>query len=494
MMLGPGVSLLAKTTEDRGTCCMKIDLAGPRTGSFRDIREYLDALDSAGLLARVTAPVDLQFEIGAICARSMRRGGPALLFENVRDLPGMKLSANLLSSTRHLAVAFGTDEDEEVIYQRIVDGMSHRLPSVLVSTGPCKDEIFHGDAVDLFKFPTPTWHELDGGAYICTTAGVITRHPETGVLNMGSYRSMIKDSRTITLTAGSHGDPGARDHITLNEAKNRPTPIAIALGMDPFLSLATGTQVPADDEGQAEFEAAGAWRSSPTELVQCETSDLLVPAHAEIILEGEVVPTERTTEGPHGESTGFYGENKNAYVVRINCITHRHEPLSYGLICQLLEDYPRSLLRSGSLQTLLIKRTGKTNIRHVYMPEIGRAGMLIVSAEIQYAEEPREIIDAVWGVRGWRWAIVVDEDCDVRDWNDVMWRVVSAAEPKNHVIESPWREGNHRGPDEMEFEPPEHGIGIDATFRFKGYHPPINKVSQELDARVASRWRELGLP
>jgi len=114
-----------------------------------------------------------------------------------------------------------------------------------------------------------------------------------------------------------------------------------------------------------------------------------------VVIEGEVVPNERTEEGPHGESTGFYGQNLAAFVIKVKAITHRKDPLTYGLICQRVEAYPRQLLRSGSMQSRLIERTGKTNIREVYFPEVGRRGMLIVSADIQHKEEPREIMEAI---------------------------------------------------------------------------------------------------
>ena len=168
--------------------------------------------------------------------------------------------------------------------------------------------------------------------------------------------------------------------------------------------------------------------------MQCETSDLLVPADAEVVVEGEVLPYERTEEGPHGESTGFYGQNKAAFVIKVKAITHRKDPLTYGLICQRVEDYPRQLLRSGSMQSRLVQRTGKTNIREVYFPEVGRHGMLIVSADIQSREEPREIMEAIWDAEAWRWIIVVDDDCNVRDWEEVMWRVVSAADVDDDVF------------------------------------------------------------
>lgn len=469
----------------------------------KSLREHLNLLESAGLLHSIRAEVDLQHEIGAISARAIDRGGPALVFENIKGYPGMRLAVNLLSSIKHLALVFGTDENEHQIYQRIVEGMQERLPSVLVPTGPCKEEVRTGDAVDLRAFPTPIWHERDGGAYIATTAGVITRDPETGLLNMGSYRCMIKDRNTLSMsggvrTAGGRGNArgrGAGDHALMNEAEGKPTPVAIALGMDPYLSLATGTSVPPDDEGLAEFEAAGTWRGAPTELVRCETSDLLVPAQAEIVLEGEFLPNERVVEGPHGEATGFYGQTMEAWVIKVHCITHRRDPISYGLICRLTEDYPRSLLRSGSSQDLLIRQAGLTNIREAHFPdEVGQLGMLIVSADIQDPEEPKRIMEAVWNLANWRWVVVVDPDCNVHDLGDVFWRVCSAADPAKDLYPSPERAQPWNQADE-DFVPPSTGLGIDATFRFKPRSfPPVNQVSRELMDRVAGRWKEFGLP
>lgn len=473
---------------------------------YADLRGYLELLESAGLLKRVTAPVDLEHEIGAICARSIDRGGAGILFENVKGYPGMPLVANILSTTEQLAIAFGTEPDEDSIYERVVDGMEHRVASVVCDGGPCKEVILQGDDVDIYKFPTPWWHELDGGQFIGTTAGVITRDPHTGVHNMGSYRVMIVDRDTLTVNArGPHpvggdgspprgGDIGAAEHILENERRGLPTPIAIAMGMDPLLTLGSGSSVPADGNGHTEYEAAGAWRSSPTELVKCETSNLLVPANAEIIIEGEVEPGARGPEGPHGESTGFYGDNPAAFVVKVKCITHRRNPITYGLICRILEDYPRTVLRSGAFQTKLIQATGLTSIRQAYLPEIGRLGMVVISAEIRDAEEPRRIMQAAWENGGARWVIVVDDDCDVRNWNDVMWRVVSAAIPSKHVITGPEPPVGGRERAEDDFVAPPNGLGIDATMRFKDQKfPPVNAVSRELTARVAARWKELGL-
>lgn len=472
-----------------------------RTGGYQDCRSYMEALEAAGLLKHITAEVDLKHEIGAIAARSLEQGGPALVFENIEGYPGMPLAVNLVSNAQQLGIAFGTEPDEAKIHEKIVLGLRNRIPSRIRQTGPVKQEIYHGDEVDLYKFPTPIWHEHDGGQYIATTAGLITRDPDSGNLNMGSYRCMIRSKNTVSWSngirgSGAGGDRSGGDHILANEAKGLRTPVAIVLGMDPYLSLANGSPVPPDEEGQTEYEAAGAWRGAPTELVKCETNDLLVPANAEIVLEGEAIPYARTEEGPHGESTGFYGENKGAFVIKINCVTHCHNPISYGLICQLIEDYPRRLFRSGSFLTLLTQTTGMPNIRDAYFPEeVGRLGMLIVAAEARDKDDPKRIMDAVWAMNRWRWIIVVDEDCDVRNWNDVMWRVASAADPdQGDVLLGRQHEPNEARTDEVEFIPPRRGMGIDATMRFKDTtYPRVNRVSRELLSRVAARWKELGL-
>ncbi len=468
-----------------------------KTGGYKDIRSYLAALEEHGMLKHITAEVDLKHEIGTIAAKSLEEVGPALVFENIKGYEGMPLAVNLVANNKQLGLAFGTEPEEAKIYEKLVGGMQERIPSRIVQSGPVKEEVYHGDDVDLYKFPTPWWHEHDGGQYIATTAGLITRNPETGEINMGSYRAMIKDKNTLSWAGGlrSRANPSGGDHILMNEEKGLPTPIAIVLGMDPYLSLATGSPVPADEEGQTEYEAAGAWRGEATELVKCETNDLMVPANAEIVLEGIAVPNERTEEGPHGESTGFYGENKGAFVIKINCITHRHNPVSYGLICQLIEDYPRQLFRSGSFLTRLINETGMKNIREAYFPEVGRMGMMIVSADIQDKDDPKRIMEAVWTMDRWRWVIVVDEDCDVRNWNDVMWRVVSAADPdKGEVVFGTQHERSARRTDEQDYDPPLRGMGIDATMKFKdAYFPRVNRVSRQLINAAAARWNELGL-
>ena len=180
-------------------------------------------------------------------------------------------------------MTFGTEPDEELIHQRVVDGMTNRIASVVLPTGPCKDVIVTGDDIDIDIVPTPYWHEHDGGRFLGTTHGFVTRDPLTGDLNMGSYRVMIKDKNTLSMAGGLRGrktstGAGGGDHILENEANGLPTHVAITMGMDPLLWLAAGSPVAPGPGGSMEYEAAGGWRGAPTELVKCETNDLLVPA------------------------------------------------------------------------------------------------------------------------------------------------------------------------------------------------------------------------
>lgn len=476
---------------------------GTGTVGYGDLREYLQLLESKGLLKRITAEVDGDVELGAIVARSLERKGPALMFENVKGYKGVPIVANIISTTEQLAVTFGAPPDEEQIHRRVVEGMTKRIASVTLPTGPCKEVIVTGDDIDIDFVPTPRWHEYDGGRFIGTTTGFVTRDPLNGNLNMGSYRVMIKDKKTLSMAGGIRGratstGAGGGDHILDNEKNGLPTPVAIVVGMDPLLVLASGSPVAPGADGSMEYEAAAGWRGAATELVKCETSDLLVPANAEMIIEGVVPPNQRTEEGPHGESTGFYGENHEAFVVNITCITHRRNPVSYGLICLRVEDYPRQLLRSGSIQARLVAKTGLTNIHEVYFPEVGRMGMLIVSAKIRDKDDPQRIMNGIWNDSGepWRWIIVVDEDCNVRDWDEVMWRVCAAAEPAADIVRGKTvipQDVRKKGT-EVDFEAPTCGMGIDATFAFKDRkYPRVNKTSSELMARAAARWDELGL-
>ncbi len=273
--------------------------------------------------------------------------------------------------------------------------------------------------------------------------------------------------------------------------------------MDPLLTLASGSPVAVDENGYMEYEAAGAWRGSPTELVRCETSDLLVPAQAEYIIEGELLPGERIVEGPHGEAGGFYGQNLRAGVIHVKAITHRRNPINYGIICLLEEDYPRWLFRSGAFQDRIRREAGIPAIKRAFFPELGGRGWggCIIAADITDPSEPQRIIEAAWKIAPNRWVILVDDDCDMRNWNDVMWRVVTAVRPDHDVFTG--KAEHERATGQIGGRAEEYDIdsqvpdptGLNASLKFKFQNlAPINKVSAGLMSKASARWRELGLP
>ena len=177
---------------------------------YDDLRGYLRLLEDNGLLRRVAAPVDLDGELGAIAYRSLVREGPGLLFENVNGYPGMPLAANIMYTERQLGLALNGDPDWPVLRDIIHDGMQNRTPARAVPSGPVKDVKIMGEDVDLDMLPTPRWHEEDGGRYIGTTAGFVTRDPANGNLNMGQYRSMIIDKNTTTVEIMGDWEVGAK--------------------------------------------------------------------------------------------------------------------------------------------------------------------------------------------------------------------------------------------------------------------------------------------
>lgn len=493
---------------------MSLTLTEARVG-YKDLRGYLALLEEAGLLLRIKAPVDLKGEIGAISSVALdRREPPALVFENIVGYQGMPLVSNILNSTQKLAIAFNCEPDDMEVLAAIHSGKVSPIAPRIVESAACQEEVHFGDDVDLYMFPTPWWHEGDGGPYIGTTAGFITADPDTGYLNCGMYRLMIVDRNTFTahIKGGRGGHPvgeppeeagrrfpGSQVHILKNEARGRPTPVAVAIAMDPLLTYAAGQEVPSDTLQHAEFSIAGAWRGEPVELVKCKTNDLLIPAWSEIVLEGEALLNERRVEGPHGESAGFYHSSPNNFVIKVNCITHRKNPINYGLVCRPLEDYPAFLEGVGLRKQLMALGI---DVRDVYSPEWATNRIAIVAAKIEGRDDVEKLIAAADQVpwekhisRKPRWLVIVDDDCDVRNWDDVIWRFIGVRLDKDVRI----RPGK-LPTDFME----DWSMVIDATRRGKTSvrwgpsstgeeeFPMPSAPSREMSDRVQRRWREYG--
>lgn len=477
---------------------------------YKDLREYMALLEEKGLLKHAKAEVDLNHEVGALSSMALDDRGPGLLLENIKGHPGGRLAINIMSTTEQMAIAFNAEDDDVEIVNVIHQGKANPIPPKLVDSAVCQEVVLTGNEVDVYSIPTPIWHEKDAGPYIGTTAGVITVDPDTGFLNSGMYRCMIMDKNHITVQArGGHpvgtkpedaGAQGGHVDILKWEQRGKNAPIALAIGMDPMTTYVTAQGVPSHKLEHAEYAVAGAWLGEPLEIVKCQTNDLLVPARSEIILEGEILRDQRTSEGPWGENADIYSAIDDVFVMQINCITHRKDPINYGLICRPLQDYPKFLM-GGALKAYLMSKLDIVKDAYVF-PRTGNRPLAIVAARVHEPGDVQKVIDAVKAMPPEsylmvkpRWLVIVDEDAEIRDPNDMFWRFTLAVRPEKdlHVQEA---QGGYVGGVRM--------LVIDATFRNKPEmewgpgagateDPPVARTSKELQQKIRSRWPEFGL-
>jgi 4-hydroxy-3-polyprenylbenzoate decarboxylase len=267
--------------------------------AYRDLRQFLTRLDEAGEIQHVTREVDWNLEMGAIIRHAYDLKAPAPLFERIKGYPsGRRVIGGSMAMSRkpkapyaRLATALEMNPESSPleIMDEYIARRKNPIKPVLVRTGPCKENIQTGSEVDLFKFPAPFLHEGDGGRYIGTWHITITKDPETGWVNWGMYRLMIHDRNTLGGIFSPQQHMGIH-FFQKSEPKNRPLEFAIAIGNEPLTTLMGAVRFPV---GVSEVEIAGALRREPVELVKCETVDLEVPATAEVVIEGELVPHER---------------------------------------------------------------------------------------------------------------------------------------------------------------------------------------------------------
>ncbi len=477
--------------------------------AYTDLREYIHRLEKEGELKRVKPTVDWNLELGAIMRRANDLRQPALLFENIKGYsPDYTILANMVGTTKPnvfgrtcLALGLPKDTPPLQIIDELVRRFSQPIKPVLVESGPCKENIIRGEAVDVLKFPAPFFRELDGGRFIGTWHTDITRDPDSGWVNWGMYRHMIHDKQSIAWLAnpGQHG-PGM--YYQKYEAKGEGMPMAVAIGTDPAVSLASMSLVGSHVN---EVDITGGLRGKPVELVKCETCDLEVPATAEIVMEGEVRPHERVPEGPFGEYTGYFASEKAPRpVFHVSCITHRNKPiLPVSAPGKPFDDttFVYSLCASAAL-TMELRRSGLP-FKSLYLTPSMMA--VIVSASETYPGYVHTLSSAVWGSKIGVYrpvVIVVGEDIDVTNMDEVMWALTTRVHPVRDI------HVKKRAPSHalFPFLSPEERANLtgaavcyDATFPFewKKNAPRIadfeHSWSEEIKALVVSRWKEYGL-
>jgi len=398
--------------------------------AHKDLRAFLAAIRQTGDLLDISDPVDWDQEMAGIGRLSCERNGPAFQFNNIQDYAGWRTVANPTATWRRYAVALGLPADTSVrrLYEIYAEREQQSIPPVSVKSGACKEVVVAGDKVDLFDLPVPMVHEGDGGRYLGTWDLVVSKDANSDWVNWGTYRFMVHNERLLT------GYPRPNSHLgkMLLDGyvpSGRPMPIAIVIGADmPSHLAATATF----KIGGGEAELAGGLGQRPVELIQCETSDLYVPASAEMVIEAEVLPDRVAQEGPYGEYPGYRsGEMGNALCARVTTITHRRDPILTLDTTGFMDSSACSTSISGAISIKRRLERHGIEVVDVYVPPESGIHMAIVSVRRGGAEVAQRTVEVLTARRALiSKVIVVDDDVDVFN----MAAVIHAFSTKCHPV------------------------------------------------------------
>lgn len=415
--------------------------------AFKDLREFISALKGVGDLQEIEREVDWNLEAGAIMRLAYERQLPAPLFTNIKGYPpGYRLMGGTLATLRRVAIAMGLDPESpcRTLVEEYIKRSENRIKPILVKDGPCKENILTGEDVDLAKFPVPILHEGDGGRYMTTWHVDAIKDPDTGWVNWAMYRSMLLSKNTLAkqIAPRHHGGLIFRAKY---EPRNQVMPIAMAIGVEPLCNLAAAADVPA---GMDEVDVAGALRQEPVELIKCETVDLEVPANAEIVIEAEVQPGERVSEGPFSEFPGYVGPAIEGLVLKVKCITHRNDPI----LTSCCEGVPvsdghatKSVCCAAELLKLLRERALPVVDLHLY-PE-GALCFVVVSINPIYGNIAHGIASTIWSSGTITpYVVVVDSDVDPSNMNQVMHAMATKCHPYRGIHKTEHTRGNRMWP------------------------------------------------
>ena len=485
---------------------------------YRDLRDFIGQLESRGLLKRIQAEVDPCLEMTEICDRTLRAGGPALLFENPKG-HSIPVLGNLFGTPERVALGMGEESvdalrevgkllaflkepeppkgwrdalDKLPKYKKVLD-----MAPKVVRKAACQEVVLEGAAVDLAKLPIQTCWPGDAGPLI-TWALVVTKGPYKERQNLGIYRQQVIGRNQVIMRWLAHRG-GALDYRDWQEAHpGERFPVAMALGADPATILGAVTPVP---DSLSEYAFAGLLRGSKTELVNCIGSDLQVPASAEFVLEGYLEPGVEADEGPFGDHTGYYNEVDRFPVFTIERITHRRDPIYHSTYTGRPPDEPAVL--GVALNEVFVPLLQKQfpEITDFYLPPEGCSyRMAVVSMKKQYPGHAKRVMFGVWSfLRQFmytKFVIVTDDDIDVRDWQDVIWAMTTRMDPVRDTLLV-----ENTPIDYLDFASPVSGlggkIGFDATNKLPGetsreWGRPI-VMDAAVKRRVDALWEELGL-
>ncbi|NBU59633.1 MAG: 4-hydroxy-3-polyprenylbenzoate decarboxylase [Betaproteobacteria bacterium] len=482
---------------------------------YRDLRDFIAHLESTGQLIRVKEPVSPNLEMTAFCDRLLKRAGPAVLFENV---PGYRFPVlgNLFGTPERVALGMGIEGDDwRVRLREIGKTLSYlkepeppkslrqvweALPLIkqilsmapkVIRKPPCQEVVIEGDAVDLAQLPIQTCWPGDVGPLL-TWGLTITRGPRKKRQNLGIYRQQLLGRNKLIMRWLAHrgGALDYRDHCELNPGK--PYPMCVALGADPATTLGAVTPVP---DSLSEYQFAGLLRGGRTELARAIGSDLQVPAHAEIILEGHLTPGETAPEGPFGDHTGYYNEVDSFPVFTVERITMRRDAIYHSTYTGKPPDEPAMLgVALNEVFVPFLQRQFPEVVDFYLPPEGCSYRMALVAIRKQYPGHARRVMFGIWGfLRQFmytKFIVVLDHDVNIRDWKEVIWAITTRVDPARDTLMA-----ENTPIDYLDFASPVSGLGskmgIDATNKLPGETQREWGTPIVMDAAVEARIDEL---
>ncbi len=397
----------------------------------RGFRDVLSRLTDAGELLHVPKAVDPR-HLSALMAQAPQ----ATFFEQIAGYPDWRAVGALVSTRRRLALAMGCAED--AVATRFEQGIRRPIEPCVVERAPCQEVVWTGDEVDLTRLPIPMMHVKDGGPYISATL-VVSKDPEYG-RNVGSYRMMYRTPTETGIDLVSSSDMRVYYQRALDQG--RPLEIAVAIGVHPFELLAASYKAPIAED---EFAVAGGLHGAPVELVRCRTVDLEVPAHAELVLEGELLPIGWTAdEGPFGEFSHITGEVKWNPIFRVRAITHRRDPIFYVLQMPWENDWLAApVIEAAGLQALRIASVEPVAIR---APVGGCCYWTLVASIKKRPGEGMNALLALLSVAEVKLAIVTDDDIDIYDPDQLDWAMTFRVQADQDVLIVQKARGKHIDP------------------------------------------------
>lgn len=485
---------------------------------FTDLREFIAWLEKEGELVRVTEPVDPRLEMTEICDRTLKAGGPAILFENPTGYT-VPVLGNLFGTAQRIAYGMGQSDasalrdvgellaflkepdppkglkdlwDKAPVFKQVLN-MNPRE----ISRPPCQQHVISGDAVDLSWLPVQTCWPDDAGPLI-TWPLVVTRGPDKERQNLGIYRMQVIDKNRLIMRWLSHRGGALDFREWQQQHPGENFPIAVALGADPATTLGAVTPVP---DSLSEYGFAGLLRGAKTDVARCLQSDLQVPAHAEIILEGHIAADDMADEGPFGDHTGYYNEVERFPVFTVTAITHRSDPIYHSTYTGRPPDEPAVLgLALNEVFVPLLQKTFP-EISDFYLPPEGCSYRLaVVTIKKQYPGHAKRVMMGVWSfLRQFmytKFVVVTDDDVDARSWQDVIWAMTTRMDPARDCVIV-----ENTPIDYLDFASPVAGlgskIGFDATNKWpsettREWGKPI-AMDAEVVEKVDRMWDTLGI-